>query len=116
MPNQRTDSEAVNFELVNKVKPAMPKKELLYDLSDFFKVMGDSTRIQLLWALEQSELCVGELAVILDMTKSAVSHQLKVLRTAKLVRSQKRGKNVYYSLNDEHVQTIVKMALEHVCE
>ena len=116
MENKKTDIEAINIDLVNKIKPDMPKKELLSDLSDFFKVMGDSTRIQLLWALEESELCVGELAAILDMTKSAVSHQLKVLRTAKLVRSQKRGKNVYYSLNDEHVQTIVKMALEHVCE
>ena len=116
MDNRNIDNEAINQKLVNKIKPNMPQKELLYDLSDFFKVMGDSTRIQLLWALEESELCVGELAAILDMTKSAVSHQLKVLRTAKLVRSQKRGKNVYYSLNDEHVQTIVKMALEHVCE
>ena len=116
MDNRNIDNEAINQELVNKIKPNMPQKELLYDLSDFFKVMGDSTRIQLLWALEESELCVGELAAILDMTKSAVSHQLKVLRTAKLKKKKKRGKNVYYSLNDEHVQTIVKMALEHVCE
>ena len=94
----------------------MPDMKVLYELSDFFKVMGDSTRIQLLWALEESEMCVGDLAVLLNMTKSAVSHQLKVLRTAKLVRAQKKGKNVYYALSDRHVYTILKMALEHVCE
>lgn len=116
MQNKKSDCEAINIDLVEKISPNMPAKELLYDLSDFFKVMGDGTRIQLLWALEESEMCVGDLAVLLDMTKSAVSHQLKVLRTAKLVRSEKRGKNVYYALNDHHVKTILEKALEHVCE
>ena len=78
--------------------------------------MGDSTRIQLLWALEESEMCVGDLAVLLNMTKSAVSHQLKVLRAAKLVRAKKTGKNVYYALSDYHVKTIFEKALEHLCE
>ena len=78
--------------------------------------MGDSTRIQLLWALEESEMCVGDLAVLLNMTKSAVSHQLKILRTAKLVRANKKGKNVYYSLDDEHVKLVLEKALEHVSE
>ena len=86
----------------------MPDMNLLYELSDFFKVMGDGTRIQLLWALEESEMCVGDLAVLLNMTKSAVSHQLKVLRTAKLVRANKKGKNVYYSLDDEHVKLVLE--------
>ena len=94
----------------------MPDLNVLYDLSDFFKVMGDGTRIRLLWALEEAEMCVNDLAVLLDMTKSAVSHQLKILRTAKLVRAEKRGKNVYYALNDNHVKVIFEMALEHVCE
>ena len=116
MEIKKSDCEASNSELVNKIKPNMPEMGLLYELSDFFKVMGDSTRIQLLWALEESEMCVGDLAVLLNMTKSAVSHQLKVLRTAKLVRSQKKGKNVYYSLNDHHVKMILEIALEHVCE
>ena len=116
MQNKKSDCEAINIDLVEKTRPNMPAKELLYDLSDFFKVMGDGTRIQLLWALEESEMCVGDLAVLLDMTKSAVSHQLKVLRTAKLVRSEKRGKNVYYALNAHHVKTILEKALEHVCE
>ncbi len=116
MEVKKSDCEAINIDIVNKVKPNMPDMNTLYELSDFFKVMGDSTRIQLLWALEESEMCVGDLAVLLNMTKSAVSHQLKVLRTAKLVRAQKKGKNVYYALSDRHVYTILQMALEHVCE
>ena len=111
-----SDCEATNIDIVNNVKPKMPEMRTLYELSDFFKVMGDGTRIQLLWALEQSEMCVGDLAVLLNMTKSAVSHQLKVLRTAKLVKALKKGKNVYYSLDDNHVKTILEKALEHVCE
>lgn len=102
--------------IVDRVRPKMPKMSTLYELSDFFKVMGDSTRIQLLWALEESEMCVGDLVQLLNISKSAVSHQLKVLRTAKLARAQKRGKNVYYALNDHHVKMILEKALEHVCE
>ena len=86
MENKRTDCEAINPDIVNKVMPDMPDVRVLYDLSDFFKVMGDSTRIRLLWALEEAGMCVNDLAVLLDMTKSAVSHQLKILRTAKLVK------------------------------
>lgn len=108
--------KAINVDIVNRVKPKMPEMKRLYELSDFFKVMGDSTRIQLLWALEESEMCVGDLAVLLNMTKSAVSHQLKVLRGAKLVRAAKRGKNVFYSLDDEHVKIVLEKALEHVDE
>ena len=106
MENRRSDCEAINIDIVNSVKPNMPEINLMYELSDFFKVMGDSTRIQLLWALEQSEMCVGDLAVLLDMTKSAVSHQLKVLKTAKLVQSNQIGTNVYYALDDHHVKSI----------
>ena len=116
MDNKRSDCEAINIDIVNRVKPNMPEMKLLYELSDFFKVMGDSTRIQLLWALEEIEMCVGDLAVLLNMTKSAVSHQLKVLRTAKLVRAEKKGKNVYYALDDHHVKDILEKALGHVCE
>jgi len=116
MENRKTDCEAYNIELINKVKPNMPEMRVLYKLSDFFKVMGDSTRIQLLWALEESEMCVSDLAVLLNMTKSAVSHQLKVLRTAKLVKAVKTGKNVYYSLDDTHIKDILEKALEHVME
>jgi len=116
MENKRTDCDPINPDIVNKVMPDMPDVSVLYDLSDFFKVMGDSTRIRLLWALEEAEMCVNDLAVLLDMTKSAVSHQLKTLRTAKLVKAEKRGKNVYYSLADEHVKIALEMALDHVKE
>ncbi len=116
MDNKKTDCEAINIDIVNKVKKDMPEILKLYELSDFFKVMGDGTRIQLLWALEESEMCVGDLAVLLDMTKSAISHQLKVLRMSKLVRSEKRGKNVYYKLDDDHVKEILKKAYEHIIE
>ena len=98
-------------EIVSKLKPLLPDTTLLYDLSDFFKIMGDGTRIQLLWALEESEMCVNDLASLLNMTKSAVSHQLKVLRVAKLIKAQKKVKNVYYSLSDDHIKTIFQMLL-----
>lgn len=100
----------------NKIPPEMPDEIILYDLSDFFKLMGDSTRIKILWALESGEMCVGELTALLNMTKSAISHQLKILRGAKLVKAQKRGKNVFYVLSDHHVKTVLKMALDHVRE
>ena len=116
MELKKTDCEAINPELVEKILPNMPDLTELYDLSDFFKVMGDSTRIRLLWALEEAELCVNDLAVLLDMTKSAVSHQLKILRTAKLVKAEKQGKNVCYSLIDEHDKVFLEVALDHVKE
>lgn len=116
MENKKSDCAAVNGQLVAEIKNRMPDVKSLYELSDFFKVMGDGTRIQLLWALEESEMCVGDLAVLLDMTKSAISHQLKVLRLAKLVKTNKIGKNVYYSLDDNHIKMILQKALEHVQE
>ncbi len=116
MEIKRADCEAINPELVDKIKPDMPEMKVLYELSDFFKVMGDNTRIRLLWALEEAEMCVNDLAVLLDMTKSAVSHQLKILRIAKLVKSTKCGKNVFYSLDDHHVKIILEKALEHAIE
>lgn len=107
----------MNREHLEQLRLSMPKTALLYDLSDFFKVMGDGTRIQLLWALEErEELCVGDLAALLNMTPSAVSHQLRALRTAKLIRCRKDGKNVFYSLDDDHVKDILTKALEHIRE
>ena len=116
MEIKKTDCEAINPKIVEKVMPDMPDVRILYDLSDFFKVMGDSTRIRLLWALEEAEMCVNDLAVLLDMTKSAVSHQLKILRTAKLVKAEKRGKNVYSIRISIHVKVVLEMALDHVRE
>ncbi len=116
MQIKKTDCTPTNLDLVNKIIPKMPDTKILYELSDFFKVMGDSTRIQLLWALDVNQMCVSDLAVLLNMTKSAVSHQLKILRTAKLVKASKQGKNVYYSLDDDHVKTILEKALDHTNE
>ena len=95
MENTQADCTALRPRTVAAIRAEMPEEELLYGLSDFFKVMGDPTRINILWALEKESLCVSDLAVLLDMTKSAVSHQLKILRIAKLVRADKKGKNVY---------------------
>lgn len=90
--------------------------DTIYAIADFFKIMGDVTRIRLLITLEEKEKCVGELAENLKMTKSAVSHQLKTLRNAKLVKAQKRGKNVFYMLSDHHIKTLLDMTYEHICE
>ena len=107
----------MSYEHLDALRRSMPQTALLYDLSDFFKVMGDGTRIQLLWALgECDELCVGDLAALLNMTPSAVSHQLRALRTAKLIRCRKDGKNVFYSLDDAHVKDILTKAWEHIRE
>ena len=110
------DCKPKNIELVQEVKENMPAFDEIMNLSDFFKVMGDSTRLQLLLSLQQSEMCVSDLANVLDMTKSAVSHQLKALRLSKLIKSRKEGKTVHYSLDDEHISEILKCGLEHVNE
>ena len=110
------DCEAIHEEVVNKVRESMPDEEMLYDLADFFKVFGDSTRIKILWALDREEMCVCDLAVLLNMTKSAISHQLKTLRQEKLVKYRRDGKVAYYSLLDEHVRSILEVGLEHIGE
>ena len=102
------DCDSVNQELVDKVKKKFPDDELLGDLSDFFKVIGDGTRIRILWALDVSEMCVCDIANVLNMTKSAVSHQLRALR--------KSGKEVLYSLSDNHVKEIFEQGLIHIQE
>lgn len=94
----------------------MPPEYELYDLSDFFKVLGDSTRIKILFAIDGGALCVCDIAELVGMTKSAVSHQLKILRGADLVTYKKVGKNVFYELADDHVRHIIECALEHIRE
>ena len=89
---------------------------MLYNLADFFKVLGDSTRARIMWALDESEMCVCDLAVLLNMTKSAISHQLRSLRQANLVKYRREGKVVFYSLADDHVKQIFEKGLEHICE
>jgi ArsR family transcriptional regulator len=94
----------------------MPDDEALYDLADLFRVFGDSTRIKILYALHDTELCVCDIANLLDMSQSAVSHQLRVLKDSKLVRFRRDGKTVYYALDDDHVRSILSLGMEHVEE
>ena len=115
-PIERCDCDVIHEEIVNKVREKMPQEETLYDLAELFKVFGDSTRIKILWALDESEMCVCDIAVLLDMTQSAISHQLRVLKQAELVKSRREGKIVFYSLDDEHVKQIFEQGLIHISE
>lgn len=110
------DCEVIHNDVVNDVRAKMPEEETLYDLAELFKVFGDSTRIRILWALDEAEMCVCDIAYLLNMTQSAISHQLRVLKQAKLVRNRKEGKVVYYSLDDEHVRMIFDQGLVHINE
>ncbi|HHV65205.1 MAG TPA: helix-turn-helix transcriptional regulator [Peptococcaceae bacterium] len=94
----------------------MPAEDTLTGLAELFKVFGDTTRIKILWALSESEMCVCDLAFLLNMTQSAISHQLRLLKQSRLVKNRKEGKVVFYSLADEHVKLIFKQALTHVLE
>ncbi|MBO7399106.1 MAG: helix-turn-helix transcriptional regulator [Clostridia bacterium] len=110
------DSEVKNADLEQKVRDLMPSEESLFSLADFFRVFGDSTRIKILYALFESELCVCDIAGTLNMTVSAVSHQLKTLKQARLVSSKRNGKSVIYFLADDHVKTVIDQAVEHLNE
>ena len=104
----------IHQEVIDKIK--LPEEELLYDLGDFFKILGDSTRIKILSALFQSEMCVCDIAALLGMTQSAISHQLRVLKQGRLVKHRKKGKVVYYSLDDDHIKHIVDQGLTNISE
>ena len=104
----------IHQEVIDKIK--LPEEELLYDLGDFFKILGDSTRIKILSALFQSEMCVCDIAALLGMTQLAISHQLRVLKQGRLVKHRKEGKVVYYSLDDDHIKHIVDQGLTHISE
>ncbi|MBI6871093.1 ArsR/SmtB family transcription factor [Clostridium aciditolerans] len=106
----------IHEDLVTKVRECIPKEETLYDLAELFKVFGDTTRIKMLCALFQSEMCVCDMAALLGMTQSAISHQLRVLKQTRLVKFRKEGKVVYYSLDDEHVKQIFDQGLIHINE
>ena len=103
-------------EVVAHIREVMEDTQVLYGVSDFFKVMSDSTRMRIMAVLEQGELCVCHLSEVLGMTKSAVSHQLKVLKDANLVKCRRDGKNVYYALKDDHVKIILEMGIAHIKE
>ena len=113
---ERCDCNVIQEDIVNQVRDKMPQEESLYDLAELFKVFGDSTRIRILWALYEAEMCVCDIAVLLNMTQSAISHQLRVLKQANLVKNIKKGKVVYYSLVDDHVREIFEQGLIHINE
>ena len=98
------------------VRDTLPAEEKLLDLAELFKVFGDSTRIRILFVLFEAEVCVCDLAEALNMTQSAISHQLAILKRSKLVKSRREGKSVFYSLADEHVRTIIGQGMEHILE
>lgn len=108
------DCNVVHKDVVEVVKEKMTDEEMLYDLADFFKVLGDSTRIRIICALFQAELCVCDIANVLNMTQSSISHQLKTLKQARLVKSRRDGKTMFYSLDDEHVQKIFDLGIIHL--
>ncbi len=113
---ERCETTEVHEELLKIVNEKMPAEEELYDLSELFKVFGDSTRIRILFVLFESEVCVCDLAAALNMTQSAVSHQLRILKQNRLVKSRREGKSIFYSLADAHVRTIIDQGLEHIEE
>ncbi len=102
--------------VLKKVKTELPTDELLCDLSDLFKIFGDTTRIKILYSLFEEEMCVCAIAELLKMTQSAISHQLKILKDANLIKNRREGKTIFYSLADEHVKTIIAAGFEHLIE
>lgn len=116
MPENHEEYLCVHDDDVKKVMDQMPPDEILYDLAELFKVFGDTTRVRILYALFESELCVNDMAQLLGLSQTAVSHQLRVLKNNKLVKFRKEGKIVFYSLSDDHVRSIIEMGMEHVEE
>ena len=106
----------VHEQIVDRVEKVMPDEQQLLDLSEFFKIFGDSTRIKILYVLSQSEMCVCDIATLLQMGQSAISHQLRVLKQMRLVSFRREGKTVFYSLADSHIQTILDQGMEHINE
>ena len=100
----------------DKIVASMPEETQLYDLAELFKVFGDSTRIRILYVLSEAEVCVCDIAQVLNMTQSAISHQLRILKQSKLVKARREGKQIYYSLADDHVRVIIAMGKEHIEE
>lgn len=110
------DFLAARRDVVEQILEKQPDDEYLYELAELFKVFGDSTRIKILYALFDHELCVGDIAQLLNLSQSSVSHQLRILKDAKLVKFRREGKIIFYSLDDDHVRTILSMGMEHVEE
>ena len=110
------EEKCPHFNLINKVKLSNIDRENIQELSEIFKLFADETRLRIICAILNTELCVCDLCEILNLSQSAVSHQLQLLRSSKLVKYRKEGKQVYYSLEDEHIESIIKMALAHILE
>ena len=110
------EENLVHQDAVERVRNLLPRDETLYDLAELFKIFGDSTRVKILYALLESELCVCDIAKLMEVSQSAVSHQLRVLKGSKLVKFRREGKVVYYSLADEHVIRILSQGMEHILE
>ena len=110
------ETKELHEDLLHIVNEKLPREEELYDLAELFKVFGDSTRIRILYVLFEAEVCVCDLAEALNMTQSAISHQLRILKQNKLVKSRREGKSVFYSLADGHVRTIIDQGREHIEE
>ena len=113
---ERCDFVHAHPELVEATRQAMPDEELLYDLAELYKIFGDSTRIKILYVLFEAEMCVCDIAQLLGMTQSAISHQLRVLKGAKLVKNRRDGKTVLYALADDHVRAILGQGMDHITE
>lgn len=110
------DFYQVHEDVVKSVTDKMPDEDQLYDLAEIFKVFGDSTRIKILYVLFESEMCVCDIAQLLNMNQSAISHQLKILKQNRLVKNRREGKSVFYSLADSHVKTILSQGMDHISE
>lgn len=115
-PLDSCDCNVIHQDAVDCVKANMPDEEDIFEVADLFKAFGDSTRARIICALSITELCVCDLSALLNMSQSAVSHQLRTLKQARIVRNRRNGKSVYYSLDDEHIKALFRMAIEHVTE
>ena len=113
---ERCDYIHAHEDIIAKVNETMPDEEIRYDLAELFKIFGDSTRIKILYVLFEAERCVCDIAQLLNMTQSAISHQLRALKQSKLVKYRREGKTVFYSLADDHVRSILDQGMEHVAE
>ncbi|HBP38942.1 MAG TPA: transcriptional regulator [Clostridiales bacterium] len=113
---ERCDSPAIHENTVESVRGRLPAEDALFDLAELFKIFGDSTRIRILSVLFETETCVCDIACLLNMTQSAISHQLRILKQAKLVQNRRDGKTIYYSLADDHVKLIFDQGLIHITE
>ena len=113
---ERCDVTEEHENIISRVRAEMPADETLYDLAELFRIFGDSTRIRILYALFESEMCVCDIARLLNMTQSAISHQLRLLKGSKLVKNRRDGKTVFYSLADDHIRTVLNQGMNHILE